>query len=112
VLEKPDGDREEFETAVLEIRAQAPYEEGFRERLTRFDDHLVDELTEILSAGLADGTFDPGIDPADTAGFVVTVLTGTSTQRVTAGRPVECSQRMLADYVETNLLAEPEAPEA
>ena len=26
---KPDGDREEFETAILETRAQAPYEPGF-----------------------------------------------------------------------------------
>jgi len=109
VLEKPDGDREEFETAILEIRAQAPYEPGFRDRLTRFDDHLVAEVTEILETGVADGTFDPDVDPDETAQFVVTVLTGTSTQRVTAGRPVECSRRMLTDYVETNLLADPEA---
>jgi AcrR family transcriptional regulator len=108
VLTERDN-REAFETAILEIRAQAPYEDGFRDRLTRFDDHLVGELTGILEAGIADGTFDPDIDPADTAQFVVTVLTGTSTQRVTAGQPVECSQRMLADYVETNLLADPEA---
>jgi len=108
VLTERDN-REEFETAILEIRAQAPYEEGFRDRLTRFDDHLVGELTGILEAGVADGTFHSDIDPADTAKFVVTVLTGTSTQRVTAGRPVECSQRMLTDYVETNLLADPEA---
>ena len=109
VLENPDGDREEFETAVLEIRAQAPYEPGFRDRLKRFDDHLVEELTAILETGVADGTFDPDIEPADTAQFIVTVLTGTSTQRVTAGRPVECSQRMLRKYVETNLLTDPEA---
>ncbi len=108
VLENPDDDREEFETALLEIRAQAPYEDGFRDRLTRFDDYLIAELTGILEAGVADGTFRRDIDPADTAGFIVTVLTGTSTQRVTTGRPVECSQRMLTDYVETNLLAEPE----
>ncbi|MFC6756814.1 MULTISPECIES: TetR/AcrR family transcriptional regulator [Haloarcula] len=108
VLTERDN-REEFETAILEIRAQAPYEDRFRDRLTRFDDHLVAELTGILEAGVADGTFDADVDPEDTAQFIVTVLTGTSTQRVTAGQPVECSQRMLADYVETNLLAGPEA---
>jgi len=101
-------DREEFETAILEIRAQAPYEAGFRDRLTRFDDHLVTELTAIIDAGVEAGTFDEDVDSGDTAQFIVTVLTGASTQRVTAGRPVECSQRMLADYVETNLLARPE----
>ncbi len=110
VLTERDN-REEFETAILEIRAQAPYEDGFRDRLTRFDDHLVAELTGILETGVADGTFDADVDPEDTAQFIVTVLTGTSTQRVTAGQPVECSQRMLADYVETNLLADPEALE-
>jgi len=80
-----------------------------RERLTRFDDHPVGELTDIPEAGIVDGTFDPTVNPEDTAQFVVTVLTGTATQWVTAGRPAECSQRMLADHVETNLLADPEA---
>jgi len=101
-------DREEFETAILEIRAQAPYEGGFRDRLTRFEDHLVTELTAVIETGVEAGTFDEDVDPGDTAEFVVTVLTGASTQRVTVGRSVECSQRMLADYVETNLLARPE----
>lgn len=107
VLDKPDTDDETFGTAILEIRAQAPYEPGFRERLTRFDEYLVDELEAILEDGVADGTFDDDIDPEDTAQFVVTVLTGAATERVTAGRPVECTRRMLAEYVETHLLAEP-----
>lgn len=103
---------EEFETAILEIRAQAPYDDGFRDRLTRFDDHLVDELTEILNAGVAEGTFADDVDPTDTGQFIVTVLTGTSTQRVTVGHSVECTRRMLRSYVRRHLLAEPEAVEA
>ena len=106
VLAKSGDDAEGFETALLEIRAQAPYEPGFRERLTRFEEHLVGELSDILEAGVADGTFREGIEPADTARFLVTVLTGAATERVTVGRSVECTQRMLHDYIERQLLTE------
>jgi AcrR family transcriptional regulator len=112
VLDKPDGDDQEFGTAILEIRAQAPYEQGFRERLTRFDDYLVDELTAILEAGIEDGSFDPDMDSEDTAEFIVTVLTGAATERVTTGRPVACTKGMLTEYVETHLLADAREVEA
>ena len=55
ILQKSEDEPETFETALLEIRAQAPYEPGFRDRLTRFEEHLVGELTTILEAGVADG---------------------------------------------------------
>ncbi|WP_324756314.1 TetR/AcrR family transcriptional regulator [Haloarcula sp. GH36] len=112
VLDKPDGDDQEFGTAILEIRAQAPYEPGFRERLTRFDDYLIDELTAIIEAGIEDGSFDPELEPDDTAQFIVTVLTGAATERVTTGRPVACTKQMLTEYVETHLLADPQEVEA
>lgn len=104
-----EGEVEGFETALLEIRAQAPYEPGFRERLTKFEGYLVEELTTILEDGVVDGTFQDDIDPVDTARFLVTVLTGASTERVTVGRSIECTQRMLREYVQRNLLAEQEA---
>ena len=108
VLEKPD-DGEGLETALLEIRAQAPYDPGFRDRLTNFETYLVAEFTDILEAGVDDGTFAADIDPEDTARFLVTVVTGAATERVTVGRSVECTQRMLREYVGTHLLAQAEA---
>lgn len=111
VLANPEDDREEFETALLEIRAQAPYDPEFRDRLTKFDDYLVEKLTTILESGIENGTFREAVNPADTARFIVTVLTGATTKRVTADRPADCTQRMLADYVETNLLVR-EVPKA
>jgi len=104
VLDKPDDGSEEFGTAILEIRAHAPYEQGFRDRLTKFDDYLVDELEAILDDGIADGTFKSDLDAEETARFIVTVLTGAATERVTTGRPVECTRRTLREYVETHLL--------
>jgi len=112
VLEK-SVDGEGFETALLEIRAQAPYEPAFRERLTNFEDHLVDELSAVLADGQADGVIRDDVDPDDTARFLVTVLTGATTERVTVGRSVACTRRMLEAYVETHLLSTTaEAPEA
>jgi hypothetical protein len=95
-----------FETAILEIRAQTPYEPGFRERLSRFESYLVAEFTEVLETGIADGTFRSDIEPSDTARFLVTVLTGASTERVTIGRSVGCTQRMLQSYIQRHLLTE------
>jgi len=109
VLEKSADDPEGFETALLEIRAQAPYESGFRERLTKFETYLVDAFTETLEAGIEDGSFHDGIDPEETARFLVTVLTGAATERVTVGHSVECTQRMLREYIRTHLYAEGEA---
>jgi Transcriptional regulator len=105
VLEKSADDPEGFETALLEIRAQAPYEPGFRERLSKFERHLVEAFSDTLEAGLDEEIFDDDIDPEDTARFLVTVLTGAATERVTVGHSVECTQRMLREYVETHLLA-------
>ena len=111
VLDKPD-DREAFGTAILEIRAQAPYEPEFRQRLTRFNDYIADELAAILEAGVDDGTFGADVDPDETARFVVTVLTGAATERVTTGQSFDRTREMLEEYVETHLLAEPAEVEA
>ena len=112
VLQKSEDEPEAFETALLEIRAQAPYEPGFRERLGRFETHLVESFVEVLSAGSEDGTFATEGDPEDTARFLVTVLTGAATERVTVGHSVDCTRRMLRSYVRQNLLADREALDA
>ncbi|PSP84471.1 TetR family transcriptional regulator [Halobacteriales archaeon QS_6_64_34] len=112
VLQKSEDEPEAFETALLEIRAQAPYEPGFRERLSRFETHLVESFVAVLTTGREDGTFVAEGEPEDTARFLVTVLTGAATERVTVGHSVECTRQMLRSYVRRTLLAEPEALEA
>jgi AcrR family transcriptional regulator len=103
VLEPPGGDRKELETALLEIRAQAPYTPEFRDRLARFNEHLLGELSAILEAGVADGTIAPTLDPEATAQFIVTVLVGATTRRATAGTDQERIRTHLAAYVEMQL---------
>jgi len=96
----PDID---FRTAMLEIKAQAPYEEAFRDRLAKFDRYLADRIREVVEAGVESGEFRD-VDPETTAEFVVTTIKGALTRRVSVDHPLEGIRETLADYVETRLV--------
>jgi AcrR family transcriptional regulator len=98
-----EGSGREFRTAVLEIKAQAPYDQGFRDRLTRFDRSLRDDLTRLLTRGAEAGLVDENYSPAAVAEFLVTVLVGSQTRQVTVGAASGRTRRVLADYVNGTL---------
>ncbi|MEF8886426.1 MAG: TetR/AcrR family transcriptional regulator [Haloarculaceae archaeon] len=107
VLVPPEPDEDErvaFGTAMLELKAQAPYDEEVRERLERFDSFLYEQARTLISEGIEAGEFRP-VDPEDTARFLVTALDGAGTKRVSVGQDTDCTRRMLHSYVETNLAA-------
>lgn len=107
VMTPPPRDRqEEFQTAILEIKAQAPYEDDFRERLARFDELVYDRVLTIVAAGVEDGTFSADVDPGMVASFFVTVVSGAHTRHVVEGRQPEGTVEALAEYVESKLLAD------
>jgi AcrR family transcriptional regulator len=109
VLSPPEPDEDErvaFRTALLELKAQAPYDEDIRERLERVDRFLVDQARTLVAAGIEDGSFRP-VDPDDTARFLVTALDGAATERVSTGQDTDCTRRMIHSYVETHLVGEP-----
>jgi len=111
VLSTPEpnaDDRVAFRTALLELKAQAPYDEGVRSRLQRFDDFLRERVREIVVDGIESGTFR-AVDPDDTAQFVVTAIDGASTKQVAVGQDIDCARRTLHTYVETTLLADERA---
>jgi AcrR family transcriptional regulator len=93
----------DFRTAMLEIKAQAPYEDAFRERLTRFDRYLADRIHEVVAAGVEAGEF-PDVDPAETAEFIVTTIKGAHTRRVSIDHPLDRIREILIEYVETRLV--------
>ena len=80
-----DEERTSFHTAMLELRAQAPYNERFQEQLRRSDDALRGTLEEILSAGLETGDFHDH-DPEETAGLLIAALDGARIRQLTIGR--------------------------
>ena len=99
-----DADRD-FETAMMEIKAQAPYDEQFRERLAEFDAHFADLLREAVADGVEAGVFRDGVDAEEAADFLVTVVNGAHTRRVATDHSLAAVRRTLATYLEQDLLA-------
>lgn len=96
---------QEFRTALLEIKAQCPYDEQFRTELDDFDRVLHDRFQSILEAGQETGVFRDDFDPDRTADFIVTVLNGVQTRHVAVGHPLEQTRETLETYIAEHLLA-------
>ncbi len=106
VLSPPVEDADErvaFKTALLELKAQAPYDEGVRERLRRFDEFLNAQFRSVIDDGIAAGTITDEIDPDDAARFLVTALDGAGTKQVAVGQDPDCARRMLTAYIDGTL---------
>jgi AcrR family transcriptional regulator len=109
VATPPDDADRRFATAVLEIKAQAPYDDDFRDRLAEFDRLLHDRLRDAIADGVDARVLDPGVDPDDAAGFVVTTLNGARVRSVAVGHDRADTRRRLHDYVESQLVADANA---
>ena len=97
------ADLREYRTAVLEIKAQAPYEPAFRDHLARFDGYVHDHVRAIVADGIERGRFADRADPDVVASFVVTVINGAHTRSVAADHPVEETRDVLVEYLELHL---------
>ena len=100
-LEDPEG----FQTALLEIRAQAPYDGEYRERLAKFDAFVTDRVESIVVDGVAEGTIRADVDPGDTAAFAATFIDGVNTRRTTIGDTGGGARRTFVAYVRDHLVA-------
>jgi len=97
---------QEFRTALLEIKAQAPYNDAFRTQLARFDAVLFDQLREIIVAGVETGEFDDTVAPSVAAEFLVTTITGAHTRHVATDRSIDRFNETITRYAETHLFAD------
>lgn len=100
-----DDSAEEFRTAILEIKAQAPYNEAYQDRLSEFDRALHDRIAGFVADGLESGEFREGVDPDETADFLVTVFHGAQTRAVAVDRSPERTKRYVHDYIDDTLRA-------
>lgn len=80
--ESVDEDHREFQTALLELRSQAPVDEAYREQFTRADQLLRDTVAGILKRGIDDGTFRD-VDVEESSELLVSVINGARLQRAT-----------------------------
>jgi len=107
VLHPPhSGDAREFRTAMLEIKAQAPYDSGFRERIARFDDFVARTVRSLVVAGQDAGVYRQDVDPDHVAQFVLVVLDGAGARHVVAEAPVDCAIASVEDYLDAHLLVD------
>jgi len=74
-----------YHTAMLELRARAPYDERFREKLRASDAALRETLTDILEDGVETGAFQPH-DSEAVADFLLATLDGARIRRFTLAR--------------------------
>lgn len=96
----------EFRTAMLEVKAQSPYNEEIQERLVDFDTLLFERVEEIIEAGISRGEFTDRIDPSVAAESLTTTITGAQTRRVAVDHSTDQLYEMMTRYIETNLLTE------
>uniref|UniRef100_A0A7D6CRZ1 TetR family transcriptional regulator n=2 Tax=Natrinema zhouii TaxID=1710539 RepID=A0A7D6CRZ1_9EURY len=94
---------EEFRTAILEIKAQAPYNEVYQEKLGAFDRALRERIATLVADGLKAGEFRADIDPDETADFLVTLFHGAQTRAAAVDRPPKRTRQYVHEYIDETL---------
>ncbi|ELY41516.1 TetR family transcriptional regulator [Natronorubrum tibetense GA33] len=104
-LADPDDDDLAFHTAFLELRAQAPYNDVYREKLRESDDILRTAVEDILRDGIDTGDFRAH-DPESVSALLLASFDGARIRQFTLGRDeyletvrAETVDRVLADVL-------------
>ena len=95
-----------YHTAMLELRAQAPYNETLREKLRESDAALRATLVEILADGIESGAFSEH-EPEAVADLLLAAFDGARIRRLTLDRDAynETVRGAIDDYVFADVLA-------
>jgi AcrR family transcriptional regulator len=98
-------DQRAFQTALLEIKAQVPYNDAFADQIVQFDRFTHDQCRSIIADGIEQGVFRE-VDPDDVATFFVALFNGAHVLWVTEDQSSEVMQRLFIDYIESQVLAD------
>ena len=101
-----DDERDGFTSAMIELRAQAPHDDAYREQFTRADQFFRQQIADIIHDGVEQGVFRE-VDPERTAALLHTTINGSMLQQVTTDDPDDTSQEIrdeLAAYIDARLL--------
>lgn len=77
-----ETDHWEYHTALLEVRAQAPHNDAFREQLTTNYRFVADAVAAVLEDGIERGDFRE-VDPDRTATWLLATVNGARLHQVT-----------------------------
>lgn len=97
----------DFPVALMELKAQAPFQEGYRERLGELDEGMRTVVVSAVRDGINDGHFEEA-DPETVAYFVVTMINGGHAREVSLGEDPAQTRRLIEDYLELQLGWTPE----
>ena len=106
VFPSDDATTRGFETALLALTSQAPYDGAIRDRLEAFDAFLFDRFRTVIAAGVDAGEFGDGVDPAVAAAFLTAAVAGGHTRRIAVDRSPARLEASTRRYVETYLCAD------
>ena len=100
-LSPPEADElQNLRTALLELKAQAPHEPAYRERLVEADEQFRALLVAVLEDGVESGAFRSDIDPERTALTVATFFDGGQLRQVANGEDCTVSRERLDAYLD------------
>jgi len=91
-----------FATALLEIKAQAPYNEAYRERLLEWDRAMRGTVADAVREGIETGEFRE-VDPERVARFVATTINGAHVRQVALEEDLGETRELLEAYLDRTL---------
>lgn len=91
--------------AMMELLSHAPHNERFHERLTAYEQSVIDLFVDIIEDGMAAGQFE-SVDPQDVASYLLVTANGTAGAAMALGmHDVDAGVRRELDrYLRTNVL--------
>ena len=98
---------DEFPVALMELKAQAPYHDSYRERFIELDETLRAVVADAVDDGIEAEYFE-AVDPATVARFVSTVVNGGHLRQVALGEDPEETRRLIEGYLDAQLGWRPE----
>ncbi|WP_302082230.1 TetR/AcrR family transcriptional regulator [Salinibaculum rarum] len=103
-LSPPETDElEDMQTALLELKTQAPHQPAFRERLVTADEEFRALIEELLAAGVESGAFRADLDPEQTARTIATFFAGGQLRQVAHGESCTTTRDRLDAYLDRSV---------
>lgn len=102
-----NDERDGFTSAMIELRAQAPHDDAYREQFTHTDQFFRQQIADIIHDGVDQGVFRE-VDPERTAALLHTTLNGSMLQQVTTNDlndVIQSTRDELDAYIDARLLA-------
>lgn len=102
-----DSVEDDFAIALMELKAQAPYHDAYRERFLAMDGRMREVVADAVRDGIESGAFDDA-DPEAVARTVVTAINGAHAREVALGESPSETRELVEDYLERQLGRTPE----